>query len=126
MSGPIDYLAWAGQRLDLVPDAVLHPDDARVDYVGWCSDRMARPEPRSRQRAAVRAFGARCRGVGADLRYHGIELRPLVDSRYRAGVGYLPSPPGEVLAGLRVLQAAGMVTDRDALNRAYRELVADA
>lgn len=118
-----DYADWAAQRL--VPGDECDPDEARRDYLMWCSDRRLRPALRSKQRGAVRGVGGVPKGIGEKLRYLGVTLAPLPpDSGYRAGGRWQVEAggPEAVLRALRAVQAAGLVTDRAALNRAYAEL----
>jgi DNA-binding transcriptional ArsR family regulator len=103
---------WAAERLAVSPGSVLHPVEARVDYLAWASDHVgSRPQPKSKMRAAVRAAGGTPRGVGDALRYHDLAL-----------AGERPASPLEALTSLR---DAGLVTDRDVLNGAYRDLSAN-
>lgn len=118
------YTAWAQERLVLVEGAELHPDRAREDYLLWHCDREAKREPRSKQRAAIRAAGGRCRGVKHELRYLDVALAgPLEDSGYRVpmrGGGPIGEAvgAGRVEAALRALFDAGLVRDTSALDRA--------
>lgn len=117
------HAQWATENVVADPAGELDPDLARADYVMWCSDHRQRPEPRSKMRAALIRAGAKAKGRGADLRFVGVTLRPVIDSGYRAGGRWtnIVGPDG-LLAALSALRAAGVVTNRVALNRAWREL----
>jgi hypothetical protein len=118
-----DYAQWAAERIEVADGLTLDPWHARQDYLMWASDLGQRPHPMSRARAAIRAIGGRPKGVGDALTYHGVALKPLPpDSGYRAGGRWLPRPATEVITTLRAIQQAGLVTDRAALNTAYKAL----
>lgn len=119
----MSYEQWITNRVVADPDAELDPDSARADYVAYCSDLGITKQPRSKQRAAARAAGGKPKGTGRALRYLGIRLTgPLWDSGYRAGGGHVPPPAVDPLPALQALHAAGLITDRTALNRAWKDL----
>jgi len=109
---------WAGERLLVVPGRILDPVLARVDYLAWASDHPgARPEPKTKMRAAIVAAGGVAKGyaTGAKskthpLQYHGLAI---ADGEH---------PATDPLPALTALRDHGLVTDRESLNRAYREL----
>jgi hypothetical protein len=80
---------------------------------------------------AIVAAGGKARQK--PTRWEGVALRPPKDSGYRVGNpgGVAWTQAGwarickrqEVTDALRALQGAGLVTDRDALNKAWLELV---
>ena len=116
---------WAAVRLVTEADAELHPDVARADYVAWCSDRRAHPQPRSKMRAVIKGVGGVPKGVGAQLRFRDVALDgPGFDSGYRVpgfGVSAV-GPVADPTEVLLVLFRAGLVSDPWALDRGWLDL----
>jgi hypothetical protein len=98
------YKDWALGAL--VPGGSCDPDLVRQDYLMWCSDRIAKPEARSKQRAAIVAAGGKPVGTGKNLVYQGVTLAPPEGTR----IG-----PDEARAVLVSLYAAGLITAEEAL-----------
>ena len=99
------YADWAAGALWPEPGWVTDPDECRIDYLGWCSDRILKPEPRSKQRAAIKAAGGTVKGTGENLRYLDVRLVP-------EGV---EASPDLVVRALHGLHSAGLLTDLPAL-----------
>lgn len=116
---------WALERLVVAPGHDLDAVQARIDYLAWASDFPGtRPEPKTKMRAAVLAAGGTVKGyaTGAKARTYPLTYCDLT----LAGSVEVPVPPRATpdvsLAALTALRDTGLVTDRDALNRAWREL----
>lgn len=119
---------WAEAEVVNQPGGVVTKDEARASWVAWCSEERLRPGPGTGMSKAIVAAGGRARQK--PTRWEHVALRPLADSGYRVGnpegatwtqAGW--SVPGDPTKALRALQGAGLVTDRDELNRAWLELV---
>lgn len=107
------YADYTAARVVADPDAAADPDEIRADYVAWCSDRFAKPEPRSKQRAAMRDAGGTPKGTGDALRYLGLRLvGPIPDSGYRVALRAVgPRRAQELRPALDALAAAGLIAD---------------
>ena len=105
------YADWAMAELRPDPTGQADPDLCRQSYLMWCSDRFAKPEPRSKQRAAVKARGGRPVGTGKDLVYQGVTLAPMDGSAV---------PPDVLAAALVALRDAGLISAEQALDAAMR------
>jgi hypothetical protein len=105
------YADWAMAELRPDPMGQADPDLCRVSYLAWCSDRFAKPEPRSKQRAAVKAAGGRPVGIGKHLVYRGVTLAPPEGTSV---------PPDVLAASLIALRDAGLITPQQALDAAMR------
>jgi hypothetical protein len=103
------YDDWAAQALTPDPGDSADPDLCRQDYLMSCSDRMLRPEPRSKQRGAVKKVGGRPMGTGSNLRYIEVALAPPTG-------GLTAVPPKVVGASLSALRDAGLTTTEAAVS----------
>jgi len=96
------YADWAMFALRPDPLGQACPDLCRQDYLMACSDRIAKPELRSKQRAAVKAAGGRPFGKGDALVYLGVTLAPL------PGTAVSPKVLGAALSALRTADVISM------------------
>jgi hypothetical protein len=103
------YSDWAAMELRPDPIGQADPDLCRQSYLMWCSDRILMPEPLSKQRGAILAFGGRWVGTGENLVYLGVVLAPVPGTRV---------PPAVTGAALVALRDAGVITGEQALKAA--------
>jgi hypothetical protein len=116
---------WAAEHVAILAGSVVTKEEARASFVMWCSEHGVRPGPGTGMSKAIVAAGGRAKQK--PTRWEGVTVLEPTDSGYRSKTRPRPEPPERLpahvtLAALTALRDAGLITDRDALNHAYREL----
>ena len=117
----LTYSSWAKDHRGVVhsPGGHVTKDEMRLAYLDYATSNYYRIAPASKQRALVKELGGKVKGRARDTYYIDVALTEpeLRDSGIR-----MFEPVEDPYPALRTLRDAGLVTDRDRLNRSYFEL----
>ena len=119
--------AFVAECVQADPEGLVTPEDARMAYVAWCSDRQVRPGTATGLSGSLVAAGGRRRV--RPVRWEGVALLPLADSGYRTRNprgGQAAGPQVDPRPALVALAGAGLVTDGRALDVALLRLTQPA